>query len=128
MIIELGIIQQDMVGASGGHHYRGRQILTEMWGHKMSKCKYCKGDEINGRDSIIGAIVGTSILPVIGSVIFGLFGAFGGAVLAEYIQYEKMDDALKTGFWAFVGKLWAYFAKYAIAVAVLVIFIVRSWR
>ncbi len=77
---------------------------------------------------IIGAILGTSVLPVIGSVIFGLLGAFGGAVLAEYILYERMDDALKTGFWAFVGKLWAYFVKYAIALAVLVIFIVRSWR
>ena len=76
---------------------------------------------------IIGAILGTSILPVIGSVIFGLLGAFSGAVLAEYIQYEKLDDALKTGFWAFMGKLWAYAAKYAIAMAVLVIFIVRSW-
>ncbi len=76
---------------------------------------------------IIGAILGTSVLPVIGSVIFGLLGAFAGAVLAEYIQYERMDDALKTGFWAFVGKLWAYMAKYAIAMAVLIIFIVRSW-
>ena len=76
---------------------------------------------------IIGAVVGTSILPVIGSVIFGLLGAFSGAVLAEYIQYERMNDALKTGFWAFIGKLWAYMAKYAIAMAVLVIFIVRSW-
>ena len=77
---------------------------------------------------IIGAIVGTSILPVIGSVIFGLLGAFSGAVLAEYIQYEKLDDALKTGFWAFVGKLSAYFVKAALAMGVLAIFIVRSWR
>ena len=33
MIIEQGIIQQDMMGAGGGHHYRGRQILMEEWGH-----------------------------------------------------------------------------------------------
>jgi uncharacterized protein YqgC (DUF456 family) len=76
---------------------------------------------------IIGAVLGTSVMPVVGSVIFGLFGAFAGAVLAEYIQYQKMDDAMKTGFWAFVGKLWAYFAKFAMAAAALVIFIVRSW-
>ena len=76
---------------------------------------------------IVGAILGTSVLPVIGSVIFGLIGAFAGAVLAEYIQYSRMEEALRTGFWAFIGKLWAYFAKYAIAMAVLVIFIVRSW-
>jgi uncharacterized protein YqgC (DUF456 family) len=76
---------------------------------------------------IIGAVLGTSVMPVIGSVIFGLFGAFAGAVVAEYVQYQKMDDAMKTGFWAFVGKLSAYFAKFAMAAAVLVIFIVRSW-
>jgi len=76
---------------------------------------------------IIGAILGTSVVPVIGSVIFGLFGAFAGAVIAEYILYSRMEEALRTGFWAFIGKLWAYFAKYAIAMGVLVIFIVRSW-
>ena len=76
---------------------------------------------------IIGAVLGTSVLPVIGSVLFGLLGAFGGAVLAEYIQYERLDDAMKTGFWAFVGKLWAYMVKYALAVAVGIMFIVRSW-
>lgn len=76
---------------------------------------------------IIGAVLGTSVFPVIGSVVFGLLGAFAGAVLAEYIQYQKMDDAMKTGFWAFVGKLSAYFVKCALAMGVLVIFIVRSW-
>ncbi len=76
---------------------------------------------------IAGAILGTSVIPVLGSVIFGLFGAFAGAVVAEYILYSRMEEALRTGFWAFIGKLWAYFAKFAIAMAVLVIFIIRSW-
>lgn len=76
---------------------------------------------------IAGAILGTSVVPVIGSVIFGLFGAFAGAVVAEYILYSQMEEALRTGFWAFIGKLWAYFAKFAIAMAVLVIFIIRAW-
>jgi uncharacterized protein YqgC (DUF456 family) len=76
---------------------------------------------------IVGAILGTSVVPVIGSVIFGLIGAFGGAVAAEYILYSRMDEALRTGFWAFIGKLWAYFAKYAIAMAILVIFVSLSW-
>ncbi|MDZ7860436.1 MAG: DUF456 domain-containing protein [Candidatus Krumholzibacteriota bacterium] len=76
---------------------------------------------------IVGAVLGTSAMPVIGSVIFGLFGAFAGAVAAEYIQYKKMENAINVGFWAFVGKLWAFFAKFAIATGILVIFIVRSW-
>ena len=77
---------------------------------------------------IIGAILGTTVVPVIGSVIFGLLGAFGGAVAAEYIVYSRMEEALRTGFWAFIGKLWAYFAKFALAMAVLVTFVIRSWR
>jgi uncharacterized protein YqgC (DUF456 family) len=76
---------------------------------------------------LAGAVLGTSVLPVIGSVVFGLMGAFGGAVLAEYIQYERLDDAMKTGFWAFVGKLWAYAVKYALALAVGIVFVVLSW-
>ena len=61
------------------------------------------------------------VLPV------GLLGAFAGAVIAEYLLYSRMDEALRTGFWAFVGKLWAYFAKFAVAAGILAIFIVRSW-
>ncbi len=76
---------------------------------------------------IVGAVAGTSVLPVIGSVVFGLLGAFAGAVIAEYLLYSRMDEALRTGFWAFVGKLWAYFAKFAVAAGILAIFIVRSW-
>ncbi len=76
---------------------------------------------------IIGAVAGTSAMPVIGSVIFGLFGAFAGAVAAEYIQYKRMEDAINIGFWAFIGKLWAFLIKYALAMGVLGIFIVRSW-
>jgi len=76
---------------------------------------------------IIGAVMGTSAMPVIGSVILGLLGAFSGAVAAEYIQYKRMEDAINVGFWAFIGKLWAFFIKYALAMGVLAIFIVRSW-
>jgi uncharacterized protein YqgC (DUF456 family) len=76
---------------------------------------------------LLGAILGTSVMPVVGSVIFGLLGAFGGAVLAEYIQYERRGEAVQAGFWAFIGKLSAYFIKFALAMAVVIIFIVRSW-
>ena len=76
---------------------------------------------------IIGAVAGTSVIPVIGSLIFALVGAFAGAVIAEYLLYKRMEEAINIGFWAFVGKLWAFLLKYALATGVLVIFIIRSW-
>ena len=35
------------MGAWSGHHFRGRQILMEIRGHQMSKCKYSKEGGIN---------------------------------------------------------------------------------
>jgi hypothetical protein len=35
----------------------GRQILMEMWGHQMNRCKYCTVDDINRWDSRIMLIV-----------------------------------------------------------------------
>ncbi len=76
---------------------------------------------------MIGAVLGALVLPVVGGLIFALVGAFAGAVAAEYLQYKKMGDAINIGFWAFVGKLWAFLLKYALATGMLVIFILRSW-
>lgn len=76
---------------------------------------------------IIGAVAGAAVIPVAGGLIFALAGAFAGAVAAEYIQYRRMGDAINIGFWAFIGKLSAFFIKYALAMGMLVIFIIRSW-
>ncbi|MDD3641968.1 MAG: DUF456 domain-containing protein [Candidatus Krumholzibacteria bacterium] len=77
---------------------------------------------------IVGAIAGTAVIPVVGSVIFALAGAFAGAVAGEYYAWSSMDRAMRTGFWAFIGKLQAMFVKYALGLAILVLFIYRSWR
>ncbi len=76
---------------------------------------------------IIGAIAGAAIIPVAGSIIFALVGAFSGAVLCEYIYYNSLDQALRTGFFAFIGKLLAIFVKVALGLIALGIFIYRSW-
>jgi len=76
---------------------------------------------------IIGAICGTAFIPFLGSVVFGLVGAFGGAVLLEYIFYRSLDRALRTGFFAFMGKLNAMLAKFALALVILGLFIIKSW-
>lgn len=76
---------------------------------------------------LAGAVAGGFVLPFLGSILLGLAGAFAGAVLFEYIYYRSMDRALQTGFSAFIGKLAAMFVKFALGLAVLGIFIYRSW-
>lgn len=76
---------------------------------------------------LAGAVAGGFVFPFIGSILFGLAGAFGVAVLFEYLYYRSMDKALQTGFSAFIGKLAAMFVKFALGLVVLGIFIYRSW-
>lgn len=76
---------------------------------------------------IAGAIGGSFVFPFVGSVVLGLFGAFAGAVLFEYLYYRSMDHALKTGFFAFIGKLAAMLVKFALGLVALGIFIYRTW-
>lgn len=76
---------------------------------------------------LTGAVAGTAVIPLAGSVIFALIGAFAGAVICEYIYYSTLDTALRTGFFAFLGKLGAMIIKYALGLAVLGLFIYRSW-
>ena len=76
---------------------------------------------------IIGAILGSMIMPLVGSVIFGFVGAFAGAVLCEYLHYRSLDRALRTGFFAFLGKLNAMLVKFALGLVILGFFIYRTW-
>ncbi len=76
---------------------------------------------------LLGAVAGTFIIPFVGSIVFGLAGAFALAVLFEYQYYRSMDRALQTGFFAFIGKLMAMFAKFALALANVGIFMYLSW-
>jgi hypothetical protein len=77
---------------------------------------------------IVGAVAGTAVIPVIGSMILALVGAFAGAVAGEYYAWASMDRAMRTGFWAFIGKLQAMLVKYALGLAILALFVYRSWR
>jgi uncharacterized protein YqgC (DUF456 family) len=76
---------------------------------------------------IAGAVFGTAIVPIVGSILFGFVGAFAGAVVCEYLHYRSLDRALRTGFFAFVGKLIAMLVKFALALVVLGLFIYRTW-
>ena len=76
---------------------------------------------------IAGAIGGSFIIPFIGSIVFGLIGAFALAVLFEYLYYRSLDRALQTGFFAFIGKLGAMFVKLVLSLINLGLFIYMSW-
>lgn len=76
---------------------------------------------------LAGAVFGTAIIPLVGSIVFGFIGAFTGAVASEYAYYRSLDRALRTGFFAFVGKLLAMFVKFALGIVVLALFIYRTW-
>ena len=76
---------------------------------------------------LAGAVFGTAIFPFVGSVLFGFLGAFLGAVGSEYAYYRSLDRALRTGFFAFFGKLLAMLVKFALALVVLALFIYRTW-
>jgi uncharacterized protein YqgC (DUF456 family) len=77
---------------------------------------------------ILGAIGGSFIIPFLGSIVFGLVGAFALAVAFEYVYYRSMDRALQTGFFAFIGKLLAMFVKFALSLFNLGVFIYLSWK
>lgn len=76
---------------------------------------------------IAGTILGSAAIPLLGSIIFGFAGAFGGAVICEYLYYRSLDRALRTGFFAFMGKLNAMLVKFALGLVILGLFIYRSW-
>lgn len=76
---------------------------------------------------IAGALIGTAAIPIVGSIVFAFAGAFGGAVLLEYVSYRSLDRAMRTGFFAFMGKLMATLVKLALGLVILGLFIWKSW-
>ena len=70
---------------------------------------------------ILGAIAGTPILPIIGSLAGAIAGAFIAAALYEFIVMERSTGAsLWTGVGAVLGRLAGAFAKLLVAVFMLI--------
>jgi len=76
---------------------------------------------------IAGVIVGSAVAPPFGGVALGFVGAFAGAVAGEYIREQRSDQAVRVGFWAFVGRSLAIMGKIACGVGIVWILIVRTW-
>ena len=71
--------------------------------------------------SVFGAIVGTGIVPLFGSLIGAFFGAFAGAFLIDLIRTGDPAQSLQSGIGAFSGSVGGKLIKIFGAVGMLVI-------
>lgn len=76
---------------------------------------------------IAGVILGAGFIPPFGSLVLGLVGAFAGAVLGEYMNDKKTEEALRIGFWSFVGRSLAIMGKVGAGAGIVWILIVKTW-
>jgi len=76
---------------------------------------------------IVGAILGAGVIPPVGSLVFAFAGAFGGAAIGEYWREQKAEEALRVGFWSFIGRAAAAMAKVAMGLGIIWIIIVKTW-
>ena len=73
---------------------------------------------------IIGAVLGAPFFFGIGAVVGAFAGAFAGAIIVELTQGKKMDEALKSGWGAFIGRVAGTISKGAVGIAMIVITVV----
>ncbi|MGD8414778.1 MAG: DUF456 domain-containing protein, partial [Candidatus Latescibacterota bacterium] len=76
---------------------------------------------------ILGVIAGSALAPPFGGIVLGFVGAFAGAVTGEYIREQKSDQAVRVGFWAFVGRSLAIMGKVACGAGIVWIIISKTW-
>lgn len=101
----------------------GEVLETLLAGYGAKKFGGSKGSMVAAlAGCIAGAILGSGVLFIVGTLIGACAGAFGGAALYEFIQMEKTHkEALWTGVGAALGKVGGLFAKMFCGIAMLVI-------
>ncbi|MCA9728137.1 MAG: DUF456 domain-containing protein [Candidatus Eisenbacteria bacterium] len=73
---------------------------------------------------LVGAALGTMILPVVGSILGSFLGAAAGAIGAELAAGKGREPGLRAGWGAFLGKVLATAFKTAIGLAIAVYLVV----
>lgn len=73
---------------------------------------------------IIGAVLGAPFFFGIGAVVGAFAGAFAGAIIVELSQGKKMDEALKSGWGAFIGRVAGTISKGAVGVAMIAVTVI----
>jgi uncharacterized protein YqgC (DUF456 family) len=74
-----------------------------------------------------GVILGAPVVPPLGSLLFGFVGAFAGAAGGEYLRNQRVEEALRVGFWSFVGRSLATMGKVAAGFCIVWIIVVTTW-
>lgn len=75
----------------------------------------------------LGAIAGSSLLPVVGTVLGGFVGSFAGAVLMEYWRDSKVEPSFRIGLHATIGRFLAMAVKFALAMSGFLWCAGRAW-
>ena len=70
---------------------------------------------------IIGAVLGAPFFFGLGAVVGAFAGAFAGAIIVELSQGKNMDEALKSGWGAFIGRVAGTISKGAIGIAMIAV-------
>ncbi|MGQ0793908.1 MAG: DUF456 domain-containing protein [Deltaproteobacteria bacterium] len=88
---------------------------------RKSSNKAVVGSIIGG---VAGAIVGAPLFFGIGAVIGAFVGAFAGAFIVELIERKGLDQAVQSGWGAFLGKLSGTLVKGIIGITMIVLAVV----
>ena len=70
---------------------------------------------------IVGAVIGAPFFFGVGAVVGAFAGAFAGAILMELSQGKKMNEAIKSGWGAFLGRVAGTISKGAVGIAMIAI-------
>jgi uncharacterized protein len=70
---------------------------------------------------IIGAVLGAPFFFGVGAVVGAFAGAFAGAIIVELSQGKNMDEALKSGWGAFIGRVAGTISKGAVGIAMIAV-------
>lgn len=76
---------------------------------------------------ILGAVGGSALVPVIGTLIGTFLGAFCGAVGGEYLRDRRLEPSIRVGFHATIGRLLAVTVKAMLALAGVLLVVWPVW-
>ena len=100
-------------------------VLGVVYVAKKGATRYGVGGAFLG--GLAGAAIGSGVMPVIGTVIGSFIGAFAGAVAGEYMREQRTEESMRIGIHAFAGKMLASGFKFALALAMIVMLLQRTW-
>ncbi len=101
----------------------GEVLETALAGYGAKKFGGSKGSMVAALVGCLGgAVLGTPLFPVVGTLIGACVGAFAAAGVYDYLQHERgVKDAALIGAGAALGKVGGLFAKLFCGIAMLVV-------